>query len=407
MGRLLPVDEAIRLVLRRARPPRAGRVPLAEAAGLRLASPVHADRDQPPFHRSTLDGYAVRAADPALRAGRALRVVETVYAGSAPRERVRPGTAALVMTGAPVPPGADAVVRREDAVLLEGGERVRLPRPERGDGVHRRGADARRGERVLETGTVVNPRTAAVLASLGAVRPRVFLPPRVAVAVTGDEVRPADLRRLPPAAIRNSNGPALEALVRAAGGVPVVLGASGDRPDEIRALVRRGLAAAEVVVVSGGVSAGDRDHVPGVLRGAGVRRVFHGVDLRPGKPAWFGTRGSRLVFGLPGNPVSAQVTFALLVAPALAALRGEPSPGPLPRPARLAGRAPREGGRRTFRPARLRRGKDGGLRARLVPWNGSGDFVGFAKADALVVRPARAPALRDGAAVEVLLLDPA
>jgi molybdopterin molybdotransferase len=304
-----------------------------------------------------------------------------------------------------MPRGADAVVRREDSLPAGDGTRVLLEgRPAPGAGVHRRGSDARRGGTALRAGTLVTARVTAVLASLGAVRPRVFLPPRVAVGVTGDEIRPAASRRLPPASIRNSNGPTLEALVREAGGIPVTLGVAGDREEEIRAAFRRGLARADVVVLSGGVSAGDRDLVPAVLRKAGVRRVFHRVDLRPGKPAFFGVRGRTLVFGLPGNPVSAQVTFALLVAPALAALRGEPAPGPRLLPARLQGRAPREGGRTTFRPAKVSRGKDGTLRARLVPWNGSGDFVGFARADALVRRSPGAPAARPGDPVEVLLL---
>ena len=135
-----------------------------------------------------------------------------------------------------------------------------------------------------------------------------------------------------------------------------------------------------------------------------MRKVFHKVDVKPGKPVWFGARGRTLVFGVPGNPVSAQVTFALFVAPALAAMRGEPAPGPALVPALLAGKAPREGKRTAYRPASIRRAKDGTLRARLLPWNGSGDFVGFARADALVLREGGAPAAREGATVEVLLL---
>jgi molybdopterin molybdotransferase len=401
----ISVDAAIRLVLLRARARRAGRVPLGEALGLRLASPVRADRDQPPFDRATLDGYAVRSSDPAV--GReALAVPETVFAGARPAVPLRPGCAALVMTGAPLPRGADAVIRREDAVPLGGGGFVLLrERPRPGDGVHSRASDARRGTVAVPAGTVVTPRVTAVLASLGAVRPEVYLPPRVAVGATGDELRPASVRALPPAAIRNSNGPTLEALVRAAGGVPLCLGSAGDREAEILALVRRGLAAAEMVLLTGGVSAGDRDLVPPVLARAGVRQVFHRVDMKPGKPVWFGVKGRTLVFGLPGNPVSAQVTFALLAAPALAALRGDPSPGPALEPARLEGGAPREGGRTAFRPAAVRRDRRGRLRARLVPWNGSGDFVGFARAGGLVRREARAAAARDGDPCEVLLLD--
>jgi molybdopterin molybdotransferase len=192
--------------------------------------------------------------------------------------------------------------------------------------------------------------------------------------------------------------------VRAAGGVSLPLGVSGDREADIVAMVRKGLAGADVLVLSGGVSAGDRDLVPAGLARAGVRRVFHRIDLKPGKPAWFGIRGRTLVFGLPGNPVSAQVTFALLVAPALAALRGEPDPRPSLVPARLRGGAPREGWRTTYRPALSGRERDGSLSVRLADWNGSGDFVNFARADALVLRPARSPAADDGDPVQVLLL---
>ncbi len=404
MPDLLPLEEALRRVLRRAGARRTGRVALAGAGGLRLAREVRADRDQPPFDRATVDGYAVRSADPAC--GREpLAVLETVFAGSRPRSTHRRGCAALVMTGAPLPGGADAVVKREEVRLLGGGSFILMSRPRPGQGVHRRGSDARRGDPVLPAGTAVTPRVAAVLASLGAVRPSVFLPPRVAVGVTGDEVRPAGARRLPAAAIRNSNGPTLEALVRAAGGVPSPIGTARDRPGDLLRLVRRGLRAAEVLLLTGGVSAGDRDLVPAALRRAGVREVFHRVDLRPGKPVWFGVRGRTLVFGLPGNPVSAQATFALLVAPALAALRGDPEPGPRLLPARMEGGAPREGGRTAFRPARVRRARDGSLRARLVPWNGSGDFVGFARADALLRREGGAGPLQDGDPVQILLLD--
>ena len=378
---------------------------LAAAGGLRLAGAVRADRDQPPFDRATVDGYAVRSADPAL-GRRPLRVIETVFAGASPRRRVRVGGAALVMTGAPVPAGADAVVKREEARLLDGGRSVLLPgRPGSGAGVHRRGSDVRRGGVAVEAGAEVTARVTAVLAAVGAARPEVLLPPRVAVGVTGDEIRAVASRQLPAAGIRNSNGPTLEALVRAAGGIPLTLGAVGDREADLLRIARRGLRVADVLILSGGVSAGDRDLVPAALERAGVRRIFHGVDLRPGKPAWFGVKGGRLVFGLPGNPVSAQATFALLVAPALAALRGDPSPGPALHAARLEGMAPREGRRTAYRPARARRGRDGTLRVRLVPWNGSGDFVGFARANALLRREGSAAALRAGATVEVLLLD--
>jgi molybdopterin molybdotransferase len=412
MGDLLPLATALQRVLRHARGRRRGRVPLAEAGGLVLAAPVRADRALPPFDRATLDGYAVAAADPALRRGGPLRVIETVGAGSLPRRAVRRGEATLVMTGAPVPRGADAVVRRESAALLVGGREVLLrERPRPGDGVHGRGSDARRGAVVVPPGTPISPRITAVLASVGAVRPEVFLRPRVAVGATGDELRPGAARRLGPAAIRNSNGPTLEALVRSAGGAPVPLGTAADRPADLRRLVRRGLRA-DVLLLSGGVSAGDRDLVPGVLAGCGVRRLFHGVDLRPGKPLWCGVRGRTLVFGLPGNPVSAQVTFALLVAPAIRALLGhdharlgDPLLNPFHQAGLLDARVPREGRRTAYRPAALRwDGARSLFRVRPVPWNGSGDFAGFARAEAIFRREGGAAAARRGDPVRFLFL---
>jgi molybdopterin molybdotransferase len=283
---------------------------------------------------------------------------------------------------------------------------VRLQRKgRRGEGIHRRGSDLARGAVAVASGTRVTPAVIAVLAPVGEVRPRVVLPPRVAVAVTGDEIHPPGTRRLPPAAIRNSNGPTLEALVRRAGCVVVPLGAAPDQTRDLARLLRKGLKAADVVVFTGGVSAGDRDLLPAVLRAAGVRRVFHRIDLKPGKPAWFGVLGEGLVFGLPGNPVSAQVTFAVLVAPALAALAGDPHPGPRFEDGALEEAAPAEGPRTALRPARATRGRDGALRARLLPWNGSGDMVGFARANALVRRDAGAAAAAAGAKVPVLLLE--
>jgi molybdopterin molybdotransferase len=406
---LLPLEEARRLVLEAVAARGGGvasRVDLAEADGLLLAKAVRADRDLPPFDRATLDGYAVVAGDPALGSEASLPVIETVCAGAMPVLRVARGRAALVMTGAPVPAGADAVIRREDAILSANGSLVRLPAAKSGAGVHVRGSDSRRGATVLVPGTRITPRVTAVLASVGCVRPTVLRRPRVAVLVTGDEIRPAEERRLPAAAIRNSNGPALDALVRAAGGVVRTSLTAPDQGAALARAVRAALRGADVVLISGGVSAGDHDLVPPTLRRCGVKEVFHGLDLRPGKPAWFGRKGATLVFGLPGNPVSTQVVFALLVAPALEALRGEPSPGPKVRDAVLDAAVPASGKRAAWLPALAARGRDGSLRVRLSPWNGSGDFVGFAGCDALLHRPAGSAAAKRGAVASVILLSP-
>ncbi len=400
---LLKVAEAQALVLEQAYALPPELVPLTPAAlGLVLAEDVVSDLDMPPHDKAMMDGYAVRAAD--LSEGKGiLTVVEEVTAGRVPRVPVGPGQATRIMTGAPIPEGADAVVQVE-RTRPAGGGRVQIEDPavRPGANVLLRAREMRKGETVLLAGAVLRPQEFGVLATVGRASVRVHPAPRVAVLSTGDEVVDADA--VPgPGQIRNGNGPMLLAQVQRAGGAPRYLGIARDRLDSLRPLVKQGLEA-DVLVLSGGVSAGKLDLVPGVLRELGVRAHFHKVEMKPGKPVFFGTHDSTLVFGLPGNPVSALVCFELFVRPALRKLRGHDDPGPPMVTAALAEDFAYRTERPTYHPARLEVG-EGGWRVRAVPWFGSPDLRGLLAANAFVVLPAGDHRHRAGQSFPVLRVE--
>ncbi len=294
-------------------------VSLDDALGRTLAVPIHSRDAIPPFDNSARDGYAVRAGDVEDVPAR-LRVIEEVMAGTPPTRTVQSGTCSQIMTGAPVPEGADAIVPVE--WTERDGNVVRVDRrPDRGQFVRPSGQDVTDGEQIFEAGTVVTPPVVGMLATVGAARVEVRVPPKVAVVATGDElVEPSASLR--PGQIRNSNGPALAAQVQTAGGDPVGPFHAGDDVEEIRHVVGEALAEADVLVFSGGVSMGEHDLVRDVLDEMGFEAAFWKVRQRPGKPLTFGTLDGRPVFGLPGNPVSSAVCFDQHVRPALATMLG-------------------------------------------------------------------------------------
>jgi molybdopterin molybdotransferase len=382
---MLAVAEAQAIVRQHAVPLPAENVPLDPAAlGLVLAEDVVSDLDMPPYDKSLMDGYAVRAAD--LPDGRGtLSVIEEITAGQTPRLPLGRGQAARIMTGAPLPGGADAVVMVERTRAL--GDRVQIedkpPRP--GQNILSRGQEMRRGETVLRAGAVLRPQEFGVLATVGRVTVRAHPAPTVAILSTGDEI--VEAPEVPgPGQIRNGNGPMLTAQAARAGGVPRYLGIARDRRDYLRVVIAEGLRH-PVLVLSGGVSAGKLDLVPGVLQDLGVEAHFHKVAMKPGKPVFFGTRGGHLVFGLPGNPVSALVCFELFVRPAIRRLRGHADAGPRMVQAVLAENFAYRTDRPTYHPARLEM-TDTGWRVRAVPWFGSPDLRGLLAANALIVFPA-------------------
>jgi molybdopterin molybdotransferase len=376
--------------------------------GLVLAEDVTSDVDSPPHDKSLVDGYAVVAAD--LAGGSAeLDVLEEVAAGSVPRRAVTRGTSVRVMTGAPIPEGADAVVmiERAETVGPEQGGRVRLSAPKvaAGQNIMRRAASMARGDRVLAAGVELRAIEIGVLAEVGRAHVRAVPRPKVAILATGNELVPLEV--LPETGhIRNSNSPLLAASAHAAGAVGIELGIAADDAEELRKMIRFGLEA-DVLVISGGVSAGVLDLVPGVLEGLGVRQVFHKVNLKPGKPLWFGVlegeAGAKLVFGLPGNPVSSLVCFELFVRPTIARLAGQGGGGLAELAARLASDFTHRGQRPTFHPARLT-SVDGQAVVEPTRWQGSGDLTALVGADALACFAAGDRVYPAGETIRVLRL---
>ena len=323
------VDDARRIVLSAVHPLEAEPVPVGAALGRVLARDVTAAGDVPPFPNSAMDGFAVVAGP----AGRSLAVVGESRAGRPADRAVSENEAIRISTGAVVPAGADAVVRVEDTAESDGGVEVRTQTAP-GDNLRSPGDDVHAGETVLTAGTMLGPSELGVAVSAGLGQVPCARRPRVAVLTTGDELVEAGAP-LAPGQIHNTNGVALAALAARAGGEVVVQATVADDRAATDAALARALEAADVVLVSGGVSVGPHDHVKPVLEGLGVQERFWRVQLKPGRPTWFGVRGDQLVLGLPGNPVSAIVTFVLFGAPALRALQGAP-PLPARRHARLA-----------------------------------------------------------------------
>lgn len=317
-----PLSEALAEVEARSRPLPLEEVPLADAGGRVLARDLAATRDLPATDISMMDGYALRAADGALP----LRVAYEVAAGDAPPARaLKPGEAARIFTGAPVPAGADCVVMQEHTSRTGAELRIgpaHAPKP--GQHVRRRGEEVRAGSTVLPAGTRLGAAELSLAAACEAARVRVRRRPRVAVLTTGDELVALG-QEPPPGKLVETNSHALAQLAREAGAEPLLLGIAQDRVEEIAA--RLGAAEADVLVTTGGASVGDHDHAQAALERLGGQLVFHTVAIRPGKPVLFGTASrGRLVFGLPGNPAAAMLGFELFVRLALRILSGDPQP---------------------------------------------------------------------------------
>lgn len=311
-----PLEQAQAEVMSALRPLPVEPCPLDEALGLVLAAPVVAPHAVPPFANSAVDGFAVVGVD---RPGR-LAVIEDVPAGSVPQRRVESGLAIRIMTGAPIPEGADRVIRVEDTSAEGDQVDIRVVAPE-GAGIRPAGGDIVEGEVVFEAGTRLGAAHLGVLASIGMVSPPVFRRPRVAMFSTGDEVCPPSTGRLAPGKIRDSNRPLLRALLTEVGAEVIDLGIVGDRAEELRSILAEAAAAADAIVTSGGVSMGDYDLVKQVLGELGGVELWK-VAMQPAKPFAFGAIGGTPLFGLPGNPVSVFVAFEQFVRPGLLKMMG-------------------------------------------------------------------------------------
>lgn len=372
-------------------------VELERAFGRILAESVYADRDYPPFDRSTRDGFAVRSEDTSVP-GATLECIGEIRAGGSFERTVGPRQCVEIMTGAAVPSGADAVVMIE--YVKREGNAVMLERAvERGASIVPRGSEIKAGNLLLNYGASLGYPQLAVIAQVGHTRLRVSSRPRVAILSTGDEV--VDVDSEPgPLQIRNSNGLALQTQIEMSGGEPVQLGNAPDELGTLRKRIERGLEE-DILVLSGGVSMGKYDLVEQALADLGAEFHFTGVSIRPGRPAVFATCHDKLVFGLPGNPVSTMVTFELFVLPAIDLLSGTtPRPVPIFR-AKLASNVREKGPMVHFLPARVEWAGREALVTQL-PWQGSGDIVALALANSfLVVGPER-PEITAGEWVDVL-----
>lgn len=401
---MLEIEDALARILQRVAPLAAEEVDLMSAPGRWLAEPLVSDIDSPPHDKAMMDGYAVRSAD-LDDLPRELRVVETVAAGDVPWREIGPGEATRIMTGAPIPSGADAVIKIESTERLgDDPPRARiLEAVSAGANILPRSTALACGEEVLPAGRRLRAIDLGLLAEIGKATLSVHRQPQVAILATGNELVPP--RQIPAVGqIRNSNGPLLTALAIHSGATAVDLGIARDEPETLRDRIGQGLAS-DVLLLSGGVSAGDFDLVPRALAEQGVVEVFHKVRLKPGKPLWFGVRegdSSTLVFGLPGNPVSSMVCFEMFVRPALARLGGGDGSLPtlwLP----LAAEFIHRGDRNLLFPARIE--TDAGTsRVRTLPWQGSADLSTLLLADAWAWFPPESGRVPAGVAVRCLPL---
>lgn len=371
-------------------------LPVSAALGHVLAQQIHADRDYPPFNRSTRDGYAVHACG--ATPGSSLRCVGEIKAGDTVTQPLALGTCIQIMTGAAVPRDADAVVMIE--FTHRSGDSVTFDRPTQpGQNIVPRGSEAHAGGLALSPGLRLGFAELAVAAQVGAANLQCYKKPRVAILSTGDEVVP--VTETPgPFHIRNSNTISLAAQIQLVGGEPIPLVNALDRVDDLSAKTEQGLRE-DILVLSGGVSMGKYDLVESVLKGMGAEFYFDAVAIRPGKPSVFGRCRNSLVFGLPGNPVSTMVTFQLFVIPAIDILSGaEPRPLPLLE-ATLADALNEKSGLTHFLPARLE-WSGSTPRVSVLHWQGSGDIATLTRANCFVVVPSGRPAIRAGENVSVL-----
>jgi len=395
---MLTYEEARERILDRVSPLGVERVPLDAAAGRSLGEEVRAPGDLPPWDNSAMDGYAVRSAD--CRGDAVLAIAGYQTAGGPGAGAVSPGGAVRIMTGAPIPLGCDAVVPFEDAEERDGAVRIDAPvHPRRH--IRFRGEDVRAGERVIPEGTILRPPEISLLASFGRARIPVYRKPRVAVLSTGDEL--VELGEAAGAGkIVNSNSYALAAAIVEAGGEPVLLGIARDEREDLKAKLSEGLAA-DVLVTSAGVSAGDRDLVRDVLAELGVENVFWKVLVKPGGPTAFGVAGRKPVFSLPGNPVSSLITFEVFVRPALRKMTGSPDPVKKPVKATLAEAVEKKPGKTHFLRVRVEPGEKGYV-ARTAGDQNTGILRTLVLADGIAILPQERTTFASGEPVDVLLL---
>jgi molybdopterin molybdotransferase len=401
MSDLTRLEDALTVVLSTVPVLGMEKISLLDALGRVLAEDIIADRDNPPWNNSAMDGFAVRYEDikqeHAITTPTVLNVIEDVPAGRFPMKTVGTGEAIRIMTGAPIPQGADTVLKVEDTEATPTSVKVFKPEPQ-GANIRPQGEDVRKGECIIPKGTVLRSAEAGMLAILAKPFVFVYQRPRVAILSTGDELADLD-ERLTDEKIINSNSYGIAAAVREAGGVPHLLGIARDNPNDLKAKIRQGLNA-DILVLSGGVSMGDYDFTKAVFQELGAEMNFWKLAIRPGQPVAFGKIGKSLAFGLPGNPVSSMVTFEQLVRPAMLQMGGHKD---LTRPvvqAIFQERFSKKPDRRHFLRGILWMER-GMLMVRTTGPQGSGILTSLVKANGLIDIPIEVEKLKPGDVVNV------
>ncbi len=393
---MLEVSAALDIVLRFAQTLPTQMIALSPSAcGQVVAGDLGADIDSPPFTKALMDGYAIRVGDVGPRT-----VVDEIPAGTTPTKPVLPGEAIRIFTGAMMPDGADAVAMQERCERIGDTVTIADSGLTVGKNALRRGAEMAAGETVVFAGSPITPALLGLLAGTGRTHAELYPRPRVGVLATGSEL--VGPTQTPTAGqIRNTNGPMLLAQAARIGGTPTDFGIGSDDEASLRSAIRHALDASDVLLLAGGVSVGDYDFVPTVLQSLGVEIHFHKVRMKPGKPLLFGTLGSKLVFGLPGNPGSAFVGFELFVASAIRSMLGYAEPGPHHRMLALTEGLKANHDRPTYHPAIV---KDD--RVTALPWIGSSDLRSLARVSGFVVLPSGPIEYPAGARVNTLILEP-
>ena len=401
---MISVAEAIQIVRQQTHTLPVEQISLPHALGRVLAQDIVADSDLPPFDRSQMDGYAVRAVD-AQAAPVRLRIVGESAAGKGWHNQLDEGQAVRIMTGAPVPAGADSVQQIELTHELKDGTVVELLESvEEGKSIVKRGAEIRAGETVLSAGTMINAAMMAVLAAFGYATVNVFQRPRVGVLATGTELVAVD-QKPGQDQIRDSNNYSIAAYAELAGGVIERLPLTGDDTSLLKNQIAKAAETCDLIVTSGGVSMGVYDLTKSALKQLDAEIFFERVALRPGKPTVFARLPSgTLMFGLPGNPVSVAVTFNLFARTAALAMQGATEPALKRETAALARSVKGTADRESYLPVQLTTNDDGELIAFPLKWGGSSDFVAFALTTALAIVPAGAKTVEAGSLVNVLRL---
>lgn len=380
---MIKLHEAFEIVLQRTSLLETERVPLLRSRGRVLAEEVTSDVNMPPFPRSSVDGYALIAEDLQQLPAR-LQVIGSIAAGTYPEFKISSGRAAKIMTGAPVPAGADAVQMIERTQSTSANEVEILEAVSRGANISPFGSEARRGQVVAPAGNFISPAMIGLLASVGKSEVAVYRAPAIGVIATGDEL--VEISEQPAAAqIRNSNSYGLFAQIENAGAQPYLLGIARDQKSQLRELIQRGLQY-DVLLLTGGVSMGDLDLVENVFAEFGFEIFFNKVAVKPGKPVVFARAGKTLLFGLPGNPVSAATIFELLVRPAIRKMMGHVVyQNPIVK-ARLTQRFVNRSGRENYAPAWTWH-ENGAFHIRPLPSKGSGDVVSYAASNSYLICP--------------------